>query len=144
MTKPFSYRVLKYRPSYLLDERINLGLLFSFPAEEKLIFLAPENLERVIQFYPDANLSFLKRYLDGFKAKANQLSTQNLFKNHQELVQNFIPIDANSFFFSESKNGQYTDLEDIIRYYNKLYFDVYNIQKGKKEVKDQLIEIKNY
>lgn len=135
MTKPFSYRVLKYRPSYLLDERINLGLLFNFPEEEKLIFLAPENLERVAQFYPDANLSFLKRYLDGFKAKANELSVQNLTKNHQKLIHNFIPIDANSFFFSESKNGQYVDLKDIIRYYNKLYFDIYNIRKDKKEAK---------
>ena len=43
MTKPFSYSVLKYRPSYLLDERINLGLLFSFPKEEKFGIVSQMN-----------------------------------------------------------------------------------------------------
>ena len=29
MSNPFQYSVLKYRPSYLLDERVNVGCYFT-------------------------------------------------------------------------------------------------------------------
>ena len=43
MNKKFQYCVLKYRPSYLLDERVNVGLLFIFLEEQTIRFIYPSS-----------------------------------------------------------------------------------------------------
>lgn len=119
MTNSLYYSVLRYRPSYLLKEQINVGLLFVFPETAEVIFHFPGKLARVTQFYAEADLSFLKKYLYALKAKAkNTIGELDVFSS-------FIPKDAGSLYFSEPKLGTYINKEATVDYYKKLYFKPY-------------------
>jgi len=151
MNQKFQYSVLKYRPSYLLDERVNIGLLFHFEDVHsyekeifdlsKFVFIYPPKLRRISQFFPaiaGSKLIEIKRYLRAFKETAKESSWLIALqdKSLDEVIKTkFIINDANSFFFSEVKKGFYNDkqsVEKTIEYYEKQYFKHYNFTKTKK------------
>jgi Protein of unknown function (DUF3037) len=129
MSKPFQYSVLKYRPSYLLDERVNVGLLFHFVGDQRLVFVHPSSLKRISQSFPQlAKLSDIRRYLEAFARQAGKL-TKNGFEASAKLEdiigRGFLVNDANSFFFSEVKFGFYESLQETLDYYTNQYFHFY-------------------
>lgn len=142
MTKSFSYSVLKYRPSYLLDEQLNIGLLFSFPEEKIIKFIAPKKLERIQLLYPDTSPFFLQLYLNNFRQKAYEITQSEKEINHDKIVSDFIPVDANSLFFTKSVKGKYKNIEETVSYYDKLYFDVYKMVLA--DAVEQLLENRKF
>lgn len=148
MNQPFQYSILKYRPSYLLDERVNIGLLFHFTDKvekegvvknySKFIFVFPTRLRRISNFFPNLgsrNLTDIKRYLIAFQKKANALSLREDANNKflKEIIPTeFIANDANSFFFSEIKQGFYNDLNLTLDYFQNQYFKFYDKTEIKK------------
>ena len=128
MTNSLYYSVLRYRPSYLLEEQINLGLLFVIPETEEVYFYFPNKLARVTQFYVEADLPIIKKYLHAFKRKSKKaIGTVELFDN-------FIPKDASSLYFSKPVKGTFPDNEAAIDYYKKLYFKPYEeVDLGRKD-----------
>lgn len=155
MNQPFQYSILKYRPSYLLDERVNIGLLFHFVNvinrgdeildESKFVFVSPSKLARISKFFPDLgkdNLKEIKRYLSGFKRKAKELSWEehSIGKNLNKIISTeFIINDANSLFFSEIKEGVYESSESTVNYFEEQYFKYYDRSKSKKS-QDALVK----
>lgn len=133
MSKPFQYSVLKYRPSYLLDERVNIGLLFYFSGDRKLVFVHPRSLKRLGQFFPHStNLRDIRRYLEAFVKQADRLSKLGIDTsvNLEDLiVQSFLVNDANSFFFSEAKFGFYKSLDQTLEYFTQQYFQFYETEE---------------
>lgn len=129
MNKQFRYTVLRYRPSYLLSENVNIGLLFYFPSDKNLSFIYPSNLERISKLFPGlANISDIHEYLKAFERRADQLSREDELFNlefENDILERFIVKDANSFYFSESKYGQYNDASEILKYYRRQYFNSY-------------------
>ena len=115
MNEKFKYCTLKYRPSYLLDERVNIGILFYFPNTQKLEFLFPSRLSRLKQLFPKVNLSDIKTYLKSFKNTSNNLSITDL--SNEVLSQRFLTPDANSLFFSEIKAGTTNSPQETLDYY---------------------------
>ncbi len=137
MTKIFKYSILKYRPSYLLGEQVNIGLLFFFLEDKKVLFLHPSKLRRLTQFYPDTNLRIIKKYLAAFNRKANKIDLPSDLVNFDNFIEDsFFAKDASSFYFTTVKSGSYTHLSKIIAYYNQLYFGVYE-GKSKRNKKDE-------
>lgn len=129
MTKTFKYSVLKYRPSYLLEEQVNIGLLFLFLDDNKISFIYPKKLRRLTQFYPNTNLKTLKRYLHLFEQKGNKLNVPLIDDNFNHFIEaNFLAKDASNLYFSPVKSGIYKSTSSIIEHYNNLYFSAY---KGK-------------
>ena len=126
MDKIYKYSVLKFRPSYWIDERLNVGLLFVFPSVEQAVFLYPNSLQRLKDFYPEVNLSRFKKYLKAFDYKARTLSTN--FHSDTLPEDEFLVPDGNSFFFSEFKIGQYKEQAEILNYYQGEYFKWYQRQ----------------
>lgn len=122
------YSVLRYRPSYLLEEQINIGLLFVIPETEEVYFYFPNKLARVTQFYAEADLPIIRKYLYAFKSKSKKaIGTVELFDN-------FIPKDASSLYFSKPVKGTFPDNKAAINYYKKLYFQPYEaIEVGRKD-----------
>lgn len=135
MDKIYKYSVLKYRPSFYLDERLNVGLLFVFPNEEQAVFIYPKSLKRLKDFYPDVSLARFKKYLSVFKQKAKRLETD--FQSDTLLGDHFLVPDGNSFFFSDFKIGVYTSKEVIVDYYKNEYFRLYQ-QESKTNPNTQL------
>lgn len=130
MRKIFSYSVLRFRPSYLLEEQINIGLLFVFPSEQKIVFLRPNNLNRVQLFYPNADIIILEKYLKSFEQKARNLSVHDYHLDN--IFKTFIPIDASNLYLTASKSGHYSDIDTTLNYYKKEYFSIYNNQSSKQ------------
>ncbi|BDS15487.1 DUF3037 domain-containing protein [Aureispira anguillae] len=137
MTKTFKYSVLKYRPSYLLEEQVNIGLLFLFLDDNKISFIYPKKLRRLTQFYPNTNLKNLKHYLHLFEQKGNKLDVPFINDNFSHFIEaNFLAKDASNLYFSPVKNGVYKSTSPIIEHYNKLYFSAYE-GKAKQNKKDE-------
>jgi len=114
MTKTFKYSVLRYRPSYLLEEQVNIGLLFLFLDDNKISFIYPKKLRRLTQFYPNTNLKNLKRYLHLFEQKGNKLDVPLIGDNFNHFIEaNFLAKDASNLYFSPVKSGLYKSTSTI-------------------------------
>lgn len=133
--KQYKYAVLKYRPSYWLDEQVNIGLLFLFPEDSKVVFLHPTQLKRIHSLFPKSNIPQIKSYLTAFNSRAGQLSKKNLFleSSREEILNSeFLISDANAFFFSQFKTGIYqSSTDNVLEYYRTSYFSIY--ENTKKE-----------
>lgn len=121
----YHYAVLKYRPSLLLDERVNLGLLFVFPEEKKVEFVYPKNLSRLSSLYPEVNLSQIKKYLKHFSNKAEKLNGTSAADSLTIIEDEFLIKDSNSFFFDDFKFGTTNSVENRVHSYFGMYFSVY-------------------
>lgn len=148
MNQSFQYSILKYRPSYLLDERANIGLLFKFENVpslnnhkndlDRFVFVYPDRLSRISGFFPDlgkGNLNDIKLYLRSFDRVANQLNHSEITngKTLKELISSeFIINDANSLFFSDVKKGGYTTIDSTVEFYEDQFFKFYDRTKSKK------------
>ena len=129
MNKIFKYSLLKYRPSSVLDEQVNIGILFIFLDDSKVRFSFPKSLGRLSALYPDIDLNEIKRYLSAFQSRANQLSDKNLFleAGSENLIEKeFLLADANSFFFSDFKVGIYDSIDVIVNHFKNQYFAYYS------------------
>ena len=114
MNKQFTYSVLQYKHSLALGEALNIGVLFSFPEEEKVYFI-PGNTQRVKCVYPNFDTTIFHRISKNIKAKVRE---SNLFeidlvsrerKSFREYINSqILPKDSTSLQFSEP----YTALND--------------------------------
>jgi hypothetical protein len=131
MNKIFKYSILRYRPSYLLEEQVNIGVLFFFLEDKKAVFIHPSKLRRITQFYPDGNLSTIRKYLAAFNQKVNKLNISSDIESFDSFIEsNLLLKDASNLYFSTVKSNQYIDIAKTIEYYYRLYFSVY---KGKTQ-----------
>lgn len=133
--KVFKYSVLKYRPSYWLDEHINIGLFFWFQEEDKISFLYPNQLKRIHNLFPEANLGHIRYRLTRFSNYAERLTKQGLppfLELDDFLNSEFLVSDANAFYFSPAKSGVYQHSSKITSYYYDSYFSIYDISKKEK------------
>lgn len=134
MDKIFKFSLLKYRPSYVLGEQVNIGILFLFIEDNKAIFHFPKNLERLSALYPDVDIKDITLSLLEFEEKANKLTPNNTLKavNFNTLIEKeFLIADANCFFFSDLKTGIYDLSEKIIVHFTNKYFTVYEQYRQK-------------
>ena len=125
MRKSFSYSVLKYRPSVFLDEQLNIGVLLTFPLERKVVFIAPSQLNRVEYLFPDTDTFELQKLLNQLKKKAYEITLSQQEISHEALIKVFVATDFEGLYFSERIDGSYQVAEHTVRYYNKMYFEVY-------------------
>lgn len=138
MKQPFKYAVLQYRPSYLLDERVNVGLLFHFVEEKAVEFIFPEHLSRINHLFPGEEPHLLRQYLRSFRNEALGLNKKLLYINQIELTTSLLTPDANAFCFSEWKTGFYVDRQATLTHYQKLFFKYYGeANTSKPLVKDE-------
>lgn len=125
MKQPFKYAVLQYRPSYLLDERVNVGLLFHFVEEKTVEFVFPEHLSRINHLFPGEEPHLLRQYLRSFKNETLGLNKNPLYLNQIDLTASLLTPDANAFCFSDWKTGLYADRQATLAHYQKLFFKYY-------------------
>lgn len=125
MRKSFSYSVLKYRPSVFLDEQLNVGLLLTFPLERKVVFIAPSQLNRVEYLFPNTDTFELQKLLNHLKKKAYEITLSQQEINHEALTKVFASTDFEGLHFSEAIEGSYLVADMAVKYYNKMYFEVY-------------------
>jgi len=125
MDKKFRYSVLKYRPSYLLDERINVGVLFVFETDQQVIFEFPKQLKRLKEFYPSLDLGRFRKYLDAFKRRANSINEPLFVESPTVIEDNFFVKDAAGFFFTDFKEGFYISIDQTKSFYLNEFLGAY-------------------
>ncbi|HEV2480666.1 MAG TPA: DUF3037 domain-containing protein [Puia sp.] len=110
MNKSFTYSILKYRHSLLLEESLNLGLLFHFPDESTLHFIVGDE-ERIKAVYPNFDTSFFhaltrafKRKLDSKLVPGDRPAPIYLKEYIQKIL---LPEDATALRFSEPATAVY-------------------------------------
>ena len=139
--RKFAYSVLKFRTSYVLDERVNIGLLFRFEnagtekegvfseITDKYYFIFPKALSRVTNFFSEGvKVKDINKLLYGFRKKVNETNKTGTFRgiSLEDFIQSeLLAKDANSFFFSDVKHGIYDSEKAILDYYEKEYFKFY-------------------
>jgi hypothetical protein len=128
MKKTFLYNILQYKHSLILNESINIGILFVFPQENVIKYVSGD-LERVKLIYPNIEISVVEKIIKGIvkKVEARHLNEKNLFSSlpdsvqleeHQKLLRN----DDSSLQFTETKKTIYPfeDIGVIISEYSDL------------------------
>ena len=135
MNIPFTYTILRYVHSQTLGEAFNVGILFSFPNQEKLVFKYPEKLTRLKGLYQGFSESHIRAYQKGFEHRTIEFNAewQNnspsaFAKSIYEVTpQDFLAEDATALQFSETKEGFLpgASVEYIVDQYFQLYFGDY-------------------
>lgn len=124
----YQYSLLKYRPSLLLDEQVNIGLLVVFNEDRRVEFIYPKHLARLNALYPQTDLSILRAHLRGFEQKAKSLTNKPIYVEGllNSLIQtDFLLLDSNSLFFTDFKVGKYQNADAIIAHYRTQFFGAY-------------------
>lgn len=144
MNKTFHYSILRYRHSYLLQEEVNVGLLFFFDDEKQVEFLYPKSLQRISSLYHDFSVNLVKKYFRTFERAAKQVQKELLKENetlfHGDLksyINNyFLPDDASALYFTELKTGNYNHFQETLDYYSYQFLSEYEPPQ-KREQKDE-------
>lgn len=141
MKSTFTYSVLRYRPDYLLQEEVNIGLLIRFNAENVFKFLYPDSLARLKSLYPNYSNAHLRSYLHAFEKVVQRLNRNEALSKFDTLSRSFldayfIPLDSTALYFTEPKSGIYNDPKEITKYYKELFFSVYG-SKSSNDKKDE-------
>ncbi len=140
----FFYSVLRYRHSYFLSEKVNAGLLFFFPEEDRVDFLYPNHLQRISQLYSDFSVIGLRKYLHAFDKQAKKLTKTVLgdgdlfeYSDFKKIISKYFLVeDSTSLFFSEIKEGTYKDAKQTLKFYQDRYLSVYE-KRSQRNRKDE-------
>lgn len=147
----FQYSILYYQPSQLVEERFAVGLLFFFPDEQEVSFLAPGNLAKLKYFLRDSDIAFLRKHLSRFDAKAKKIthSWNERFKpalitSFEDIINfDFLIPDSSALFFSKPKAGVVPQSAQQLKdYYYQLYFKRYIGKEEQSRITEPAIENK--
>ena len=122
MINKAKYAVLKYVPNLERNEIINIAVLLHYPLEEKIEMIIINNWNRVKKFDDEADIKFLKQYVEDLKQKFSN----NLFND-------FDGIELNNIFL----------IDEITKYFvNKFIFEIHEINVN-NSFNDLLNNLKN-
>lgn len=138
------YCLLKYRPSAVLGEQVNLGIIFFLKEEGELKFIFPAALGRLNSLFPGVDINRVKQYLKNFKNTVNTFSKNNveLIKttSAEKLLGDYLLVpDSNSLFFSEMRTTRYAKLEELLQQYDEKYFSAYYERHDDEKHSDQYL-----
>ncbi len=142
----FTYSLLRYVHSASSGEALNVGILFIFPEQRKVVFHAPTKLTRLSHVYQNFSEWLVKAHLKGIKQKAQAISKDwNLFADellHNQrafIAREFLLEDATALQFSEIRVGVlYTeDVVALAQSYYDLYFSDYEALPTKENQRNE-------
>lgn len=136
MAKQFTYSILQYRHSLLLNESVNVGIAFSFPDERKIHFIAG-SLNRVKSLYPDFDPTIFNEVVRGIKSKeipqADNLFETNFRNTFRQQLNTLLLLDSSALQFTEPFVAieSFTDRERTIATFSNLILP--NLQTLKRQ-----------
>lgn len=125
--KNAKFSILKIRPSGVLDEQVNIGLLVFFENDRVLKFIYPQTLTRLKALFPKIDLDRIKTLLKNFENRVDEYNKKKKLKLEFETIRDehlLIP-DDNSLFFFQEFDTVYNDKEALISHYTDRYFSSY-------------------
>ncbi|GBF21185.1 MULTISPECIES: DUF3037 domain-containing protein [Arenibacter] len=127
----YTYTLLRYRHSSLLDESLNIGLLVYFHKSKEFVFEYSKNLGRIKSIYFSVAEKTIKQYLKQISLRAKRFSNLNddilrfeIENSFDDFIEEYILSEnGSSLLFSKSfENNQYENSDEyILNYLNDLF-----------------------
>lgn len=136
MNKTLKYSVLRYSPSTVAGEMINLGILFYEESIGYREFRYTRKLSRLQGFDDEADIPFVREWLRGLSEHiSGDLFSQGAFD-----IDGFTRFYINDFQFEKPREIVYDDLESTIELLLKTYFRFdYNKEERTTKEDDKLL-----
>lgn len=138
MDKILKYSVLRYSPSTVSGEKINLGIIFYDQFCGYREFKYSKKFNRLRSFDDEINIDLVKKLLQGIKEEVEG----NLFTYDKFDIEEYTKYYVNDFCFDKPKAIKYDNLEEMIERLNKTYFrfDYEKSERPSKSDDKKLIE----
>jgi hypothetical protein len=134
MEKVLLYSVLRYSPSTVAGEKINLGIIFFDKSSNYREFRYSKKFSRLSNFDDEINLELVKALLSGIKNDVEG----DLFSYQSFDIYEYTKYYINDFVFEEPKAITYDDLHEIVESLNKTYFRFDYERKNRPTKEDDL------
>ena len=128
------YAILKYVPNIERNERINIAVTLHYPEKKQLEMTIINNWRRVKSFDDEADIRFLKKYVDDLKEQF----TVNLVNDFDGIsLDNPLLLDeltkyfVNKFIFEIHEIDTNEMFEDLLKKLKKIYL-YYEVGKDKR------------
>jgi len=154
MNNSYTYSLLQYRHSQLLEEVLNVGIIVFYPTEQKLFFLFPDRLARLRFAYPNVPEKIIRSYCKAFESRAKEISSKPEFFANHDLINSFdrflndefLPDDSSSLQFSAPKLGlnEQNSFQIINNQLYNFYFTVFEHHGEITKRIDELFLINRY
>lgn len=118
MEKILKYSVLRYSPSTVAGEKINLGIIFCDMESGYREFKYSKKFTRLSTFDDEINLAMVKKMLQGIEDDV----AGNLFTYDNFDIDQYTKYFVNAFSFEKPKSIYYDNLEEMIDRLHKTYF----------------------
>ncbi len=134
MNKTYTYSLLQYVHSEVLNEHVNLGILFLFPQKQRVRFVFPQSLKRISGLYKNFADWQIKNYLNAFEKQCKVLNNNLVISAYKENISSliekeFIIKECSSLRFSKGFSfGAVDDLNEdqIVNRYKSIYLSEYD------------------
>ncbi|MDD6441828.1 MAG: DUF3037 domain-containing protein [bacterium] len=138
MEKILKYSVLRYSPSSVSGEKINLGIIFFDETLNYREFRYSKKFSRLSSFDDEININLVKKLLQSIKDEVEG----NLFTYNKFDIDEYIKYYVNDFCFDKPKSIKYEVLEEMTERLHKAYFrfDYDKSQRPSKSDDKKLIE----
>lgn len=141
MNKIFTYSLLQYKHSLSLNEALNVGILFSFPEQQHLQFVAG-NSHRVKAAYPDFEITTFNYFVKHIESKIHPNTSLHFGDLLRNGLSNYIQSeilneDSTSLQFSEPVGvvNSFGSIDEAIKTYSSLLLPLLSSQIEKPVVK---------
>ncbi|AEV31494.1 Protein of unknown function (DUF3037) [Owenweeksia hongkongensis DSM 17368] len=129
MNKQFSYSILKYRHNHVVEESLNIGVLFFFADSPKVVFVAPPHIKRLSHAFPDAPIQSVNALLKSFNSQAQKLSEKAIsyLNDYDSLISEwFLTPNGSSVYFDGFRQAPIWKNEtETINYFTTKYLAGY-------------------
>ena len=118
MDKILKYSVLRYSPSSIAGEKINLGIIFCDMESGYREFKYSRKFSRLTTFDDEIDLSMVKKLLQGIADDVEG----NLFTYNKFDIEQYTKFFVSDFCFEKPKSIYYDDLKEMMERLHKTYF----------------------
>lgn len=134
------FSILGYYPTMLVNENITVGIIFKNLDTEEIRFEIARDWQRIVKFDDDADISFMKKYLNGIKIEVEN----NIIDNEKKIeLKKYIKSYVNQFKFGEILTCIDDNFDKIIDNTTKIYMKSNYSKEERLKSKESLKWIKN-
>lgn len=130
--KMMKYSVLRYSPSRVAGEHINLGIILDAPMDNYRDFRSIKKFSRLSAFDDDLNIEKVKSLLHDIKDDV----AGNIFIGNAFDIEEYVKYYINDFCFEKPKTIAYDSIDEIVGSLHKAYFR-FEYEKSERPTVDE-------
>jgi hypothetical protein len=120
----FHYSLLRFTYSQVFGEVLNVGILFIFPKEHKVLFQYPKSFKRISLLYENDFEKGIEKYCKEFEMV--KIEDNSLFNDLELLISKcYLPFDFTSLQFDKPKMVLCEPTNELINNYFNNFFKHY-------------------